>query len=127
MSLEQVYLWLKSLNLPVESMWCGQLDKKIPKSLGVYNSKRESPRHKALGDAKTTHRKGITLLVHYSKSGRETEYCAKSIYNTLAQQNRPSIGGQTVNYIELPYEEPIYVGTDEGGIQEYVIDFNIYF
>lgn len=127
MSLEQIYLWLKSLNLPIESTWCGQLKTKPLKALGVYNSKREFPRQKAVGGAQTTHRKGITLLVHYSKSAREAEECARNIYDTLAQQDRPNIDGHIINYIELPYEEPISVGTDDDGIQEYVIDFNIYY
>lgn len=127
MSIEQVFVWLKSLNMPLKGMWCGPLDKKQPNSLGVYNSKRETPRIKALGGASETHKKAITLLIHGTKSLRETETLAKQVYDYLSEQDRPNIGGFDVNYIELPYDEPIYVSTDDSGIQEYVIDFNIYF
>ncbi len=127
MTLEEVYRWLSGLNLPVSHMWCGQLDKKKENSLGVYNSKHKRERQISIGEAKTTHIKSITLLIHADNSIRNAEKAALAVYTALAGAGRPSIGSCSGCLLYLPYEEPVYVGTDEGGVHEYVIDFDIYY
>jgi 16S rRNA G1207 methylase RsmC len=71
--------------------------------------------------------KGISILVHWTQSTRETEDMAATLYDNLATAQDIVIGGKKVNYIQLLHNESIDVGADENGICERVIEFIIYY
>ena len=129
MTTEDVFNWVKSLPAKADNYYCGVLNSKKDKSFGVYPLKERSRRNIALGgaDATKTGAKGISILVHWNESTRETEAAAVSLYNSLANAAAQVIGNKKVNYINLLHDEPIDVGTDENGICERVIEFIIYY
>lgn len=129
MSTEEVFAWIKTLSTRASNYYCGTLNNKKDKSFGVYQLKERRARDIAIGGQATTKTgsKGISILVHWTKSTRETEAIAAALYADLASASAPTIGSKKVNYINLLHDEPIDVGTDENGICERVIEFVIYY
>lgn len=127
MTTEQVFAWVKTLATKSKNYYCGTLNDKKDKSFGVYQLKDSRARAVALGKATKTGAKGISILVHWNSSTRETENIAAALYADLAAASTPTIGTCKVNYIQLLHDEPIDVGQDEHGICERVIEFVIYY
>jgi hypothetical protein len=127
MTTENVFNWVKTLSTKASNYYCGMLNDKKEKSFGVYQLKDNRARDIALGDVTKTGLKGISILVHWNKSTRDTENIAARLYADLAASVSPTIGGNKANYIKLLHDEPIDVGTDENGICERVIEFVIYY
>ena len=129
MTTEQVFEWVQTLPTKADNYYCGILNDKKEKSFGVYQLKDTRARDISLGGLGTTKTgaKGISVLVHWNRSTRETETVAASLYNSMAAAITPMIGENKVNYINLLHDEPIDVGTDENGICERVIEFVIYY
>ncbi len=129
MTTEEVFAWIKTLSTQADNYYCGMLNDKKTKSFGVYQLKERRARDIAIGGRATTKTgaKGISILVHWNSSTRETEIAAASLYNDLANASTPKIGDKKANYINLLHNEPIDVGTDENGICERVIEFIIYY
>ena len=129
MNTEEVFEWIKTLPAKADNYYCGTLNSKKDKSFGVYQLKDQRARAIAIGgqDVTKTGAKGISILVHWSSSTRETEAAAARLYNALSTAGTPTIGEYKANYINLLHDEPIDVGTDENGICERVIEFVIYY
>ena len=127
MKTEQVFEWVKTLATKADNYYCGMLNSKKDKSFGIYQLKENRARDVALGKATKTGAKGISILVHWSSSTRETEDVAARLYDDLAAAETPTIGNFKANYIKLLHDESIDVGTDENGICERVIEFIIYY
>lgn len=125
--LYQVRDWLKVLKLPVDYFYIGKLDAKKEKSLGVYSMKADRAARYVIGgdDNKTYQTKQVSLLAHFNKNQRETEAAAYSIYEKIKEQRPEKIGEASVNFIRMLNEEPVDVATDEQGIYEFVIEFEI--
>ena len=127
MTTENVMLWIKSLATKADNYYCGMLNTKKEKSFGVYQLKESRARDIALGSQTKTGTKGISILVHWTSSTRETENIAAELYKNLAEATDINVGGNKVNYIQLLHNEPIDVGMDENGVCERVIEFVIYY
>ena len=129
MTTENVLQWIKTLSTKPQNYYCGTLNAKKEKSFGVYQLKERRARDVALGGLENskTAAKGISILVHWDASTRETEAAAAALYADLEGAHDVTIGGHKVNYIQLLHSEPIDVGTDDKGVCEYVIEFIIYF
>lgn len=124
MTLEEVLAWMKTLSVKPDHYYCGTLNAKKPKSFGLYQLETKQSRQVAIGGLSATKsaRKGATILVHWNESSRESENTALSLYQAIEAAANAEIGHSKVSYIELPYNEPICVGTDDHGIFEFVID-----
>jgi hypothetical protein len=127
MTTENVLRWIKSLSAKADNYYCGMLNAKKEKSFGVYQLKDSRARDIALGNQTQTGTKGISVLVHWTTSTRETENIAAELYKNLAEATDINIGGNKVNYIQLLHNESIDVGMDENGVCERVIEFVIYY
>lgn len=129
MTTEAVLAWIKTLSVKPEHYYCGMLNDKKDKSFGIYQLKDQRSRDISLGGMTNTKTavKGISILVHWTQSTRETEDIAAALYDTLATAQNVVIGGEQVNYIQLLHNEPIDVGADENGICERVIEFIIHY
>lgn len=129
MKTEHVLEWVKSLSTKADNYYCGTLNSKKEKSFGVYQLKSSRERDIALGGSENTKTgiKGISILVHWNSSTRETENVAAELYENLATAKIPVIDGHKVNYINLLHNESIDVGTGENGVCERVIEFVIYY
>lgn len=69
--------------------------------------------------------KGIRILVHWNKNVNESELKAWEVYNTIHGLTNVEIAGKRVIKFNMRDSEPIYLGVDESGIYEYVIDLEI--
>lgn len=101
--------------------------------IGIYdNSKQKticvrnltSNRNKlAIGGLSNTSTavKGVSIVVHWNKNPDETERVAQDVH-ALFYGNQPMIEGFQIVMCEMRSDEPIFVGTDEQGVYEYVIE-----
>lgn len=129
-TIEQALGWLKSLNVSaVSSYWAGTLANKKEHAIGIYPLRDNRPRDIAIGGDVTTktHARGFSVMVHWDKSTRTGETKAIELYNAIAASGRVDIGPHKVDYIDLLQDEPVWVGADESGTQEYVVEFVIYY
>lgn len=129
MTTEEVLAWVKTLPTKPDYYYCGMLNSKKDKSFGIYQLKDQRSRDISLGGITNTKTatKGISMLVHWTQSTRETEDIAAALYDNLATAQNVVIGGKKVNYIQLLHNESIDVGADENGICERVIEFIIHY
>jgi hypothetical protein len=129
MTLRDVMEWLQGLEAKADNYYCGTLDVKKNKSIGVYQLKSRLGSQMAIGgrDNTKTRSKAISLLVHWTQNSDDTEKFAKALYDELEGVKNAAMGGHTVNYIDLLQYEPVDVGTDERGIFERVIECVFYY
>lgn len=120
--------WLKTLNV-AENYYIGRLDNKKEKSLGVYNRTRSGPPVMAIGGISQSSYevKSVSLLLHWNRNARETEAAAGELWSGLLDPGEITLGGHQVHYLKLMVPEPVFVGNDESGIYEYVIEFDLYY
>lgn len=123
MMLEDVRDYIDSLKLS-EHTYMGKLDGKKEKSIGVYHSKRETPYKTAIGgpSQQSYGMKSVSFLIHWNKSPRDTEKASVALFEALRDTRETKVNETTIKFIQLLYNEPIDVGTDDDGIYEMVID-----
>lgn len=120
--------FIASLNIAVDdNVYMGKMDNKRDESIGVYQLKTARPPTVSLGDSGTYKVKPISLLVHWSKSYRETELAACRLYELLKAAQNVTINGKTIIYIQMLQEEPVDVDMDDSRIYERVIEVNIFY
>lgn len=110
-----------------ENVYMGKMDNKKDKSIGVYQLKQPRSPTNSIGDTGTYKVKPISLLVHWNKSGRETEKTAWQLYELLSKAQDVTINDTKIIYIQMLQEEPVDVDMDEKRIYERVIEVNIYY
>lgn len=111
------------------NVYCGKLDDKKNKSIGVYNNNRQIPVQMAVGGLNnSSYRiKSVSILVHWNTSVRDTEKTAEQLYNMLRDMNHITINDTKVFFTKMLVDEPVDVGTDDKGIFESVIELDIYY
>ena len=105
------------------NVYCGKLDNKKDKSIGVYNLNRQRPPQTAVGGLNnSSYRiKSISILVHWNTSVRDTEKAAEQLYNMLRDTNNKIINDTKLLFTKMQVDGPVDVGTDDKGIFESVI------
>lgn len=129
MTLANIRDWLKTLEC-AEHYYIGKLDRKPDKALGVYS--REStgtPPIIAIGGPECTKTlvKRISILLHWTHNANETEQAALMLFEKLRAVDSFQTGPYTVDYLRLMVPEPVDVGTDEDGVYERVVWFDLYY
>jgi hypothetical protein len=121
--------WLKTFNTKFDKYYCGKLDNKYEKSLGVYQLDQNNIPHIALGGLQSTGYKikPISLLIHWTKDSDDTELQAIKLYKELELKFNFDIGDIHVYYVEILVNEPIDVHTDDEGVFERVIQLVFYY
>lgn len=111
------------------NVYCGKLDNKKDKSIGVYNINRQRPPQTAVGGLNnSSYRiKSISILVHWNKSVRDTEETSEQLYNMLRDTNNKIINDTKLLFTKMQVDGPVDVGTDDKGIFESVIELDIYY
>lgn len=111
------------------NVYCGKLDDKKNKSIGVYNNNKQRPVQMAVGGLNnSSYRvKSVSILVHWNMSVRDTEKTAEQLYNMLRDMNHITINDTKVFFTKMLVDEPVDVGTDDKGIFESVIELDIYY
>lgn len=123
MMLEDVRDYIASLGKSNHT-YMGKMDDKKECSVGVYKSKHPQSFSTAIGghSLKSYGIKSVTFLVHWNKSPRDTEKAAKELYELLRDTREAKVNKTTIKFIQLLYDEPIDVGTDDSGVYEMVIE-----
>ena len=111
------------------NVYCGKLDNKKDKSIGVYNLNRQRPLQTAVGGLNnSSYRiKSVSILVHWNKSVRDTEETSEQLYNMLRDTNNKIITDTRLLFTKMQVDGPVDVGTDDKGIFESVIELDIYY
>lgn len=111
------------------NVYCGKLDNKKDKSIGVYNLNRQRPLQTAVGGLNnSSYRiKSVSILVHWNKSVRDTEETSEQLYNMLRDTNNKIINDTRILFTKMQVDGPVDVGTDDKGIFESVIELDIYY
>lgn len=127
--LAEVKDWIKTLQpAPAEHYYMGKLDAKQEKSLGVYQRGRQEPRVPLGGlSNKKCEKKQISLLLHWNRNARQTEEAAFSLHRQLEDLKDFTVGNTHVYFLTLLNGEPVDIGTDDGGIYERVIEFDLFY
>lgn len=112
-----------------DNVYCGKLDNKKDKSIGVYNLNRQRPPQTAVGGLNnSSYRiKSISILVHWNTSVRDTEETSEQLYNMLRDTNNKIINDTRLLFTKMQVDGPVDVGTDDKGIFESVIELDIYY
>lgn len=112
-----------------DHVWIGKLPDKEIESVGVYPLNRSGlPRIPVGGLKNTDHAtKRISVLIHWNKDVVATEQVADNFYNRIRDTKGVIINEQRIKFIQMLVPEAVSVGTDENGIYEYVIEFEIYY
>ena len=111
------------------NVYCGKLDNKKDKSIGVYNLNRQRPLQTAVGGLNnSSYRiKSVSILVHWNKSVRDTEETSEQLYNMLRDTNNKIINDTRLLFTKMQVDGPVDVGTDDKGTFESVIELDIYY
>jgi hypothetical protein len=126
--LEDVRDYIATLGIALDdNVYVGKMDNKKDKSIGVYQLKQARAPTVSLGDTGTYKVKPISLLVHWTKSARETEKAAYQLYDLLSKAQNAIINDKTIIYIQMLQEEPVDVDMDAKQIYERVIEINIFY
>jgi hypothetical protein len=67
------------------------------------------------------------VLVHWNENSKETEIAAIELFEKLETMRQFKIGDTFVYYLSMQVNEPVDVGTDDNGIYERVIWFDVYY
>lgn len=128
MLLSEIRDWLKGVFPDAEHYYSGRLDNKQERSIGVYNRARAGQPVMAIGGAELSSYdiKQVSLLIHWTKYSDASERAAQKLWEALQELVEIQIGESVVQYLKLNVPEPQAVGTDEGGVYEYVIEFDLY-
>ena len=124
LKLTEIRQWIASLGIAEDQhVYIGKLDNKQQKSIGVYGRNGSGSPGIALGglECTTYDTKRLSLLVHWTTRKAESEVAAYELFEKLRNVSNLDIGDTHINYLRLMVPVPQDVGTDEGGVYEYVI------
>lgn len=112
-----------------EHIYCGKMQDKKEKCIGVYNLKRSQGKRETIGgDANSSYRvKRVSCLVHWNKSIEHTEKAADALFETMKGIREYEVNDKTILFTKMLTDEPVDVGTDENGIYEMVVEAEFYY
>lgn len=117
--------YLKTLNV-ADYYYIGKIEQSKECVIGVY-ADTPTRRVEAVGKASSYGTFGIRILLHWNKNAKQTEEQALSLYERIRYTQDVQMGDVFVEYLDLDYDAPIFVGTDQNGVYEYVIQGTIYY
>lgn len=117
--------WLKT-KIDCPNWFAGGLRDREEKSITIYNGQAFINPMAIGGPQNSSYRgKGVRILVHWTKYIKDTEEKAMEVYNLLHGLSNTEINNSRVIQVNMRDPEPIYLGVDESGIFEYVIDLEM--
>lgn len=104
----------------------GNIDDNQEKAICFYNSKRILSYEPVIGGKalKSTYKKPITILLRYTKNSNDAEIKAQEVYEFFEERTF-FIGNKRI-FTQMYNEEPMCLGTDNGGVYEYSIEINLF-
>ena len=129
MTLAELRDWLRTLDV-AEHYSIGRIDNAAEKSLGVYDRRgRGGPVMAIGGRANSSYGvKPVSLLLHWNRNAAETETAAQALWEALEMCAHVDLaGGGHIQCIRMTVPGPVSIGTDRGGVYEYVVECDIYY
>lgn len=126
LTLANIRDWLKEYNI-AQHYFVGKLDTSKENALCVYNRKRSGAPVMALGGLSSYNIKAISLLLHCSKNAVQAEQMAVTLFEKINSEEQLNINNIPIYYIKFQVPEPVAIGTDDNGVYEYVIEFDLYY
>ena len=126
MSLKDLKDYFKSIFLWTNSISIGKIDNNQEKAICFYNYKGNLAYQGIIGGKqnKSTKIKPITILLRYGKNKDDAETMAESIYEFFEERTF-YINNKRV-FVEMLYEHPNDLGTDDNNVYEYSIEMYMY-
>lgn len=123
--------FVRSVYDGAQAYYIGKIDNLQEWTLGVYGNNAQ-PRVKAIGGDSSYKVAAVQLLLHCGKNAKEAEQAARTLYAALENRAGFNFGNEAVGYahcyyMELPYSEPIFLGSDDNGVYEYHVAVTIYY
>lgn len=122
--LNQIRDWIRTLDA-AENYYIGKMNDK-EKSLGVFQLSPRPPT-RAIGQDSSYEVRRISIKLHWNKNQNESERAAYELYRKLRAVRSFDIGNIHIYFILLSHAEPVSIDTDENGVYEWVIEFEIYY
>lgn len=123
--LSEIRDWLKTFDI-AENYYIGRMDGRKDKSIGVYQ-RSNSPLRECIGMPSSYQVKPISVKIHWNKNANETEQAAYQLYQRLKAVSSFDINKKHIIMLKLLHSEPIDILTDEFGVYERVIEFDLYY
>ena len=134
--------YLKTLNV-ADYYYIGKIENIKEKVLGIY-ADGGTRRVEAVGKDSSYGTFGVRLLLHWNKNAKETEESARHLFDAIryitdtdmthteildsgASDEDVVTSTVHVQYIDWDYDEPVFLGSDENNVYEYVITGTIYY
>lgn len=125
MTLKQYKDYFKENFKWTESISTGKIDKNREKAICFYDKRTQNYVGVIGGNKnKSTTIKPITILLRYTKNQNDAEIMAQKIYDFFNE--RPFFIEEKRVFIQMLYESPISLGTDDNNVYEYSIEFDSY-
>ena len=124
--LSEIRDWLKTFDIAAENYCIGRMDGRKDKSIGVYQ-RSNSPLRECIGMPSSYQVKPISVKIHWNKNANETEQAAYQLYQRLKAVSSFDINKKHIIMLKLLHSEPIDILTDEFGVYERVIEFDLYY
>lgn len=117
--------WLKT-KIDCPTWYTGGLRSTEEKAIVVYNGQAFINPMAIGGIQNSSYKgKGIRILVHWTKNVTESELKAQEVYKALHGLTNVEVAGKKIVQVNMRDPEPVYLGVDDSGILEYVIDLEI--
>ncbi len=125
MTINDFLTWLKTkVNCP--NWYAGGLRSVDEKVIVIYNGNAFINPMAIGGIQNSSYKgKGIRILVHWNKNVIDSELKAQEVYKAIHGLTNINIGNKRVIQFNMRDPEPVYLGVDESGIYEYVIDLEL--
>ena len=123
--LSEIRDWLKTFDI-AENYYIGSMDGRKDKSIGVYQ-RGNAPLRECIGMLSSYQVKPVSVKIHWTKNADETEKAAYQLYERLKAVSSFDINNKHIIMLKLLHSEPIDILTDELGVYERVIEFDLYY
>lgn len=130
LTLLDVAMHLSTLGIADRShIYCGKMQDKKEKCIGVYNLDRAQPKRETIGgDENSSYRvKQVSFLVHWDKSTEHTEQASDSLFEAVKGIRKVTVNGKKILFTRMLTDNPVDVGTDDNGIYEMVVEAEFYY
>ena len=117
--------YIKTLEI-AEYYTIGKMDNSKEKAICIYGDGYLA-KVEAFGKNSSYDIAGFRILYHGTKNLKETEQVARSLYDSLRYITDTDMGTMHVQYFDLNYAEPVFLGTDSNGVFEYIISGVVYY
>lgn len=125
MTLKQYKDYFKENFKWTESISTGKIDKNREKAICFYDKRTQNYVGVIGGNKnKSTTIKPITILLRYTKNKNDAEIMAQKIYDFFNE--RSFFIEEKRVFIQMLYEGPISLGTDDNNVYEYSVEFDSY-